>query len=180
MPRARAWPQRIDDVALLSPAVLPSRGPVARRRAHGRLRRRGRQLEGLVSAFTSASQFSVDGRPVDARAAEFPDGTSGLGLGARVKAEGTIRAGVLVASRVRATTRGQDGGRDFEVRGSIASVDAIAKTFVVRRVVVSYAGAVDFRDGAAGDLAVGREVEARGRLSADGTRLLATRIDFRR
>jgi len=50
---------------------------------------------------------------------------------------------------------------------------------VVRNVVVSYAGTVDFRDGSAADLAVGREVEARGTLSSDGTRLLATRIDFR-
>ena len=138
------------------------------------------KLEGLVSAFLSSSAFSVDGRPVDARAAEFPDGTSGLGLGARVKAEGTITAGVLVASKVRVTNRGQDGDRDFEVSGSIASLDSAGKTFVVRNVVVSYAGTVDFRDGSAGDLAVGREVEVRGRLSADGTRLLATRIKFER
>jgi hypothetical protein len=46
-------------------------------------------------------------------------------------------------------------------------------------VIVSYSGTVDFRDGSAADLAVGREVEARGTLSADGTRLQAQRIDFR-
>jgi hypothetical protein len=73
----------------------------------------------------------------------------------------------------------QGSGGDFDVRGVITSLDTAAKTFVVRNVVVGYSGSVDFRDGAAGDLALGIEVEARGALSADGTRLQATRIDFR-
>lgn len=137
------------------------------------------KLEGLVSAFTSTVQFSIDGRPVDARAAAFPDGTSRLVLGARVKAEGTISGGVLVASRVRAADRDDDGDREFQVRGAIASLDTAGRTFVVRNVVVSYSGAVDFRDGSATGLRVGREVDARGMLSSDGTRLQATRIDFR-
>jgi hypothetical protein len=138
------------------------------------------KLEGRVTAFTSATEFSIDGRPVDARAAAFPDGTTGLALGERVEAEGSIRAGVLVSTRVRPISRGEESGREFDVGGSIASLDAAGRTFVVRNVVVSYAGAVDFRDGSAQDLAVGREVEARGRLSSDGTRLQATRIDLSR
>ena len=50
---------------------------------------------------------------------------------------------------------------------------------VVRNVSVAYGGNVDFRKGTAADLAIGRLVEARGRLSPDGTRLQAVRIDFR-
>lgn len=137
------------------------------------------RLDGLVSAFTSATQFSVDGTPVDARNAQFPDGSAGLALGRRVEVEGSTVSGVLVAAVVRLEDSGGPDGGQFDVRGSIASLDSTARTFVVRNVVVSYAGTVDFRDGTAADLAVGREVEARGALSADGTRLLATRIDFR-
>ena len=48
----------------------------------------------------------------------------------------------------------------------------------MREVTVSYAGEVDFRDGTAADLAVGRKVEVRGKLSTDGTRLQAERIEF--
>ena len=137
------------------------------------------KLEGLVSAFTSTAQFSVNGTPVDARAAQFPDGTAGLAVGKRVEVEGSTRNGGLVATRVRLGSDSQGGG-EFDVRGAIASLDVVAKTFVVRNVIVSYSGAVDFRNGTALDLAPGIEVEARGVLTADGTRLQATRIDFRR
>jgi len=138
------------------------------------------KLEGLVSAFTSTAQFSVNGTPVDARTAQFPDGTAGLALGKRVEVEGATANGVLVATRVRLVSDSEGSGREFDVRGAIASLDVSAKTFVIRNVVVSYSGAVDFRAGTALDLAVGIDVEVRGMLSTDGTRLQATRIDFRR
>ena len=141
------------------------------------------QIEGRVSAFTSATQFSVNGTPVDASTAQFPNGSAGLALGRRVEVEGTLAAGVLVARKVEVKSDGGGGGgggEEYEVSGAIASLDTAAKTFVVRNVVVSYAGTVDFRGGTAADLAVGREVEARGMLSADGTRLQATRIDIGR
>ena len=138
------------------------------------------KLEGLVSAFTSTARFSVNGTPVDARAAQFPDGTTGLALGRRVEVEGATANGVLIASQVRLVSDSQGSGSDFDVRGAIAALDVVRKTFVIRNVVVGYSGAVDFRSGTALELAVGIEVEARGMLSADGTRLQATRIDFRR
>ncbi len=141
-------------------------------------------IEGRVSAFTSLSQFSVNGTPVDARDARFPNGSAGLALGRRVEVEGTLAAGVLVARSVEVRSEGGGGGggggEEYDVRGAIASLDTAAMTFVVRNVVVGYAGTVDFRGGSAADLAVGREVEARGMLSADGTRLQATRIDIER
>lgn len=137
------------------------------------------KVEGLVSAFASIAQFSVNGTPVDARAAQFTDGTAGLALGTRVEVEGSTSAGVLVATRVKVVSDIQASGEEFDVRGLIASLDSAAKTFVVRNVAVSYSAVVDFRGGTASDLAVGREVEARGMLTADGTRLQASRIDFR-
>jgi hypothetical protein len=137
------------------------------------------KVEGLVSAFTSSTQFSVDGTPVNARLAQFPDGTAGLALGKRVEVDGATLAGVLVATRVRLISDSEEQGQEFDVRGPIAALDSGAKTFVVRSVTVSYAGPVDFRNGSAATLAVGSDVEARGMLSSDGTRLQATRIDFR-
>jgi len=134
------------------------------------------KLEGKVSAFVSATSFSVDGTPVDARNARIEG--EGLRLGSRVQVEGTISGGVLVASKVEVEDEDEDEGEEYEVHGPIAAIDREAKTFVVREVTVSYAGEVDFRDGGADDLAVGRQVEARGRLSEDGTRLVAQRIDF--
>ena len=135
------------------------------------------RLEGRVSAFASTTSFSVDGTPVDARNARI-DGV-GLALGARVEVEGTIRGGVLVATRVEVEDDEDDhGDEEFEVHGPIAALDTAAMTFVVRGVTVGYAGNVDFRDGTAADLAVGRRVEVRGRLSDDGTRLAAERIEF--
>jgi hypothetical protein len=137
------------------------------------------QIKGLVSSFTLSTDFSVDGTPVDARFAQFPNGSSGLVLGARVEVRGAAAGGLLVATRVTLDTGGGDGGDDFDVRDVIASIDTTGQTFVAHGVTVSYAGTVDFRNGTAADLAVGRTIEARGSLSADGTRLQATRITFR-
>jgi hypothetical protein len=136
-------------------------------------------VKGLVSAFTSATAFSVNGTPVDARGAVFPNGSTGLGLGTRVEVEGATVGGVLVAARVTLVTDGQDAGQSFETRGAITALDTVGKTFVVHDVTVSYAGTVDYRNGSTADLAIGRAVEARGTLSADGTRLQASRITFR-
>ena len=140
------------------------------------------KVRGLVSAFTSSTSFSVNGTPVDARNAQFPRGSAGLALGVRVEVEGATTGGVLVATRVTLLIDGGGGGGDDEldVSGLITLLDSVGRSFVVRGVTVSYSGTVDFRNGTAVDLAVGREVEARGTLSPDGTRLQATRIDIHR
>ena len=135
-------------------------------------------VKGLVSAFTSTAQFSVNGTSVDARNAQFPTGTVGLGLGARVEVRGATVGGVLIAARVTLVTDGDEAGQSFETRGAITAIDTTARTFVVHDVTVSYAGTTDFRNGSVANLLVGRSVEARGTLSPDGTRLEASRITF--
>lgn len=131
------------------------------------------RLEGLVSAFVSATQFSVNGVAVDASVLS----ATGVTPGALVEVEGTARAGVLVASRV--AVRSADG-QGFELRGLITSADVAGQSFVLRGVTVAYSAATtEFRSGTAAGLTTGAGVEARGRLSSDGTRLLATRITFR-
>lgn len=134
-------------------------------------------LRGTVTAFTSSRQFSIDGQPVDASAASFPDGEAGIVLGARVEAEGSARDGVLRATRVELDDGGLQTG--FELRGVVEASFPALQTFVLRGVKVTYGAATQFDEGSPALLQIGNEAEARGVLSADGTRLLATRIKVR-
>ncbi|MDP2006207.1 MAG: DUF5666 domain-containing protein [Rubrivivax sp.] len=136
-------------------------------------------LEGVITAFTSLSSFSVNGMPVDATNAAFPDGTVGIALGARVEVEGSVSNGVLVAAKVEIEERRTLGLRPLELRGELGNLNATDKTFALRGVTVWFGGTVDWRDGSEATLANGRRVEVRGVLSADRTRLEARRIDFK-
>jgi hypothetical protein len=96
-----------------------------------------------------------------------------------VAVAGALRAGVLQAASVHVLP--EDGDEDFEMRGSVAGVDAVARTFTLvgRRERVSFARSdVDFDGGNAASITVGRRVRVEGRLSADGTQLEARRIEF--
>jgi len=138
-------------------------------------------VEGIITTFTSATAFAIDGLTVDASAASFPDGTAGIELGARVEVEGTLNNGVLMATKVEVEERHNGGRRELELHGAITSLDSAAQTFVLRTVTVSYAGdGVEFRDGSVADLAAGKQVEVHGVLSEDRTRLQAQRIEFKR
>ena len=136
-------------------------------------------LRGVISAFTSATQFSVDGNPVDAGNAVFPDGESGVVLGATVEVEGQLVNGTVVARKVEVEDEHEHDGSRVELHGTIGALDTAAQTFVVRSVTVSYAGSVDFHDGSATALANGLFVEVHGGFSADGTVVDATRIDLK-
>jgi hypothetical protein len=135
-------------------------------------------LRGIVTARTSSRQFSVNGQAVDAGNATFPDGEAGIVLGARVEVEGAVSGGVLRARQVEIDDDGGPQG-GFELRGNIEAYFPALQTFVLRGVTVFYGDDVEYQDGTAADLRVGAAVEARGVLSADGTRLLARRIRFR-
>jgi len=136
------------------------------------------KLEGVITAFGSTSSFSVNGLPVNASAATFPDGTTGLALGARVEVSGSIVAGVMQATTVEIEERRVPGPRVWDLRGEVGQLDTAAKTFALRGITVWYGGTVEFRDGTAANLANGVKVRVRGPLAADRTRLEATRIDF--
>ena len=136
------------------------------------------EIEGTITDFTSTSAFSVDGLPVDASKATFPDGSTGLAKGVRIEVEGAVVNGVLVATTVKIESerKAQDAG--FEVDGLISAVDTVKSTLVVRGVTISYAGAVTFAAGTVADLMIGARVEIHGALAADGTTMNATRIKF--
>jgi hypothetical protein len=136
------------------------------------------EMTGLVTAWTSATRFSLDGVVVDARSASFPDGQAGVVLGARVEAQGAIVGGVLVATRVHVEDEEQEHerGEDYELHGAITAVDAPARTFTLRGIVVAYSDTTQWRGLSDRGLAVDVNVEVKGNLSADGARLEATRI----
>ena len=138
------------------------------------------EIEGTITASTFATdkKFSVNGIAVDASSATFPNGSTGIVLGARVEVEGSAVNGVVVATRVTIETEHDREAQGFELHGAISALDTTAKTFVLRGVTVSFAGTVDFRNGAVTDLANGKNVEVKGLRSADGTTLTATRISF--
>ena len=136
-------------------------------------------LEGVITSFTSTASFSLNGLPVDATNASFPDGTTGVEIGARVEVEGTVVGGVLVATKVEIEERQVQFRRPLELRGELGNLNTTDKTFALRGVTVWYGGTVEWRDGTEATLANGKRVEVRGVLAADRTRLEARRIDFK-
>lgn len=131
------------------------------------------ELEGLITSFTSKSDFRVNGLPVDASLATFSDGTaSDLRDGVRVEVEGTVSNGVLVATRVEFRKGVKDKERQFEFHGAIASLDTVNKTFVLRGTTISYGDLLNME----ASLVNGVRVEIKGTRSTDGTQINAVRI----
>ncbi len=136
-------------------------------------------VKGLISSFVSSRSFSVNGRPVDASAANFSNGTAGLAVGVRVEVEGAVRSGTLKASKVSIDSDVQQNNQTFELHGAITAVDTAQKTCALRGITVSTARTdLAYSNGTAAALAVGRQIAVRGKLSADGLRIDATSIAF--
>lgn len=136
-------------------------------------------VRGVITAFTSATAFSIDGIPVDASAATFPDGSTDLALGVQVEVKGTLTNGTIIATAVELESRHKgDDDRKFRLHGAITSVDTTAKTFLLRGITVSYAGTVAYTGGTEAGLVVGAKVEVRGTVGATRNTLAATAIKF--
>lgn len=136
------------------------------------------EVEGRVTAFTSIAAFEVDGIPVETTADTlFPDGQTGVVLGAHVEVKGSSTDGKLTAARVSLADDGAPGTEPFEISGTISLLDPVAKTFVLRGFSVRYSDTTRF-DGSsnASSLRDGRKVEVKGALSSDGTALEASSI----
>jgi hypothetical protein len=135
-------------------------------------------LRGVVTAFTDARRFAVNDTTVDATAAQFPDGTS-FGMGSRVKVEGRLSAGVLVAGKVELESDDDIRDEGIDLRGAIESLDAAATTLRLRGSTVFYGGNnVRFEGGTAARLDVGVRVRVKGRLADDRRRVNAEEIRF--
>ena len=136
------------------------------------------EVEGIITAFTSTSLFSVNGLPVDASTAFFEGDRAGIKIGARVEVEGSVVNGVLVARKVELED-GEDAAK-FELHGTLSLLDTTAKTFVLRGMTVNYDAATTFSVGVtAAALANGLNIEVKGKRSASNV-IVATRISLER
>jgi len=147
-------------------------------------------VDGVVSSVADATHFVVNGAPVDATNARVTPTGATVGVQSRVVVKGTVSGGVLVASSVHVHAandnddgsqggngNGGDGDDQVEIDGPILTLDTAHQTFTMRGpTTVSYASASFAAGGAAADLAVGKVVDMTGKLSADGTYVIASTI----
>jgi len=172
---------RVRLVAVLPPAPLPAEWIATRIRKPEILLedRDEAEIEGTITAFTSVTQFSVNGISVDASGAAFPDGRDGVVLGARVEVEGNLRAdGVLVADKVKIEDEVEVDQRQFELHGTVSNKTATGFTLTSldKTMVVN----VNFSGTMAG-LVNGVQVEVRGTVADSTTSSIsidAIRITF--
>jgi hypothetical protein len=133
------------------------------------------RIEGLITAFTSVSQFSIGTVQVTTNSGTTVSGGVPA-LNVRVEVEGTITAGVLVASSV--TIEADSGKTENQFIGPISALNTANKTFVVKGQTISYALTTDYRGGTEASLVNGVNLDVRASL-ANGNQLQATRIDFK-
>ena len=137
------------------------------------------QARGLITRLASASRWVVDGTPVDVSGAKV-QGTPALG--ARAEVNGVLRGGVLVASSVKVSSLGGDGGdARFEIEGTPSALDTLRQRFVVRGTTISYARSdVVYQNGASPAALVGYtgKLKVAGVLSSDRSVVEATLIRF--
>lgn len=140
------------------------------------------EIRGTVTAFTSASAFSVNGQLVDAGAATFPDGQA-FGLGAQVEVRGALSAGTVRASVVSLQSDGGGGTGEYRLFGTVSGLDTTAKTFVVQGQALNFTvdySQTAFDNGATeADLGNGKAVEVRADVVAGSTTLIARRVRLR-
>ncbi|MBL8197971.1 MAG: hypothetical protein JNJ67_03460 [Chromatiales bacterium] len=136
------------------------------------------ELEGYITDFVSATNFSVSGVPVTTNGQTiYEHGVVGdLALNVKVEVEGELNSsGVLVARQVEFKSGdddddGDDDSIDGRVAGNVTAVNAGAGTLAIAGVAVTVTAETRFEDqtGAVGqffgldDISVGNYVEVRG------------------
>jgi hypothetical protein len=138
------------------------------------------EVEGLITSLSSQRSFSVNGVLVDASSAALP--STALTLGARVEVEGRLANGVLVATEVELRSDDEEYNEGIDLRGTLSGLNRTARTFVLRGVTILYGTLPPpeyVSPATEAALADGLCARVSGRLDADRTRALATRIEFR-
>ena len=163
-----------------TPAATDTWSATRIKSANNFVNRNKMELEGLITAFTNVGSFSVNGIPVDASRATMPASNGALAVGVRVEVKGSMVDGKLIATKVKVEGRENDNDEDrgIELHGTISNVSTASKTFSLRGLTVSYAGAVDFQRGTAASLVNGAQVEVKGEAATGGTTVQARKIKF--
>jgi hypothetical protein len=137
-------------------------------------------VEGRVASVVSASRFVVDSLTVDASGVS----TTGLAVGRKVEVEGPIRNGVLVATQLKIEAEDDNNVEiePYEFHGTIATVDAVARTFGLtgRSELFRLGTKTVYEEGSVANVVPGMRVEMRGTLNADGRSIDVLRIHFER
>lgn len=135
------------------------------------------EVEGVITRFVSATDFSVDGIAVDASAIVPP---AGLQLGSFVEVTGALRNSILVATGIEIEDSSVIDALEFELIDVFSSLTA--STFVIRGVTVNFSAVpVTFLPAPADATRLASHagrLEVKGRASADGTQINATQITF--
>ncbi len=134
------------------------------------------RIRGFVNAFTSTTQFQVNGIAVDASGASRVEGT--VREGALVEVRGRVENGTLIASRIKVIDRLGDEIKRFELHGNISALDTTAQTFMLREVKVNYSRVAEWKDGGPAELADGKAVEVKGLWAEDRSVMFAAVIEF--
>lgn len=95
------------------------------------------ELKGRITAHRSATDFSVNGCPVDASGVA---GVAALGLvlGSRVEVQGAVSQGVVRARHVERLDEEDERDNEFELHGTLTHLDTQAGTFTLRGYTVFY------------------------------------------
>ena len=91
------------------------------------------EIQGSITAYTSAANFTVNGVVVDATSAIV---TGSLAVGVVVEVEGTIQAGVLTAEKVEVKSSSEIESQEFVFYGVLSNLTE--STFVVRGQTFNY------------------------------------------
>ena len=93
------------------------------------------EVEGTLMSIGPGATFNVNGIPVDASGLPA---VAGLALGVLVKAEGSMRGGVLVATRVEVKSRSVLQPEDFVFIGPVSGLNILTRTFTLQGQLFTY------------------------------------------
>lgn len=99
------------------------------------------EIHGVVTS-GSGALFNVNGVQVDASSAVISNGT--VAVGVTVEVEGTVRNGVVVASKVKVETEAELEAQEFEFHGTFSALDTNARTFVLKGYRFTYDSQTEF------------------------------------
>lgn len=136
-------------------------------------------VTGVVTDFASLSSFRVLGAAIDASSAQITGGPAGsIGNGVKVEIVGTVRNGVLEASRVAIRhVPGTGGPVSYSLEGTIGAFVSSGNFRVQGNRVDASGGGVVFVGGTAGNLANAVRVRIAGSAVSNGV-LLADTVTF--
>ena len=132
------------------------------------------EVEGFVTAFASASSFTVSNQPVVTTAATvFQGGLAGeIVLGTKLEVEGSLNNGVLSASKVSFR-------ENVRFEANIASITGTSLTLAgLSGITIETNALTRFKNRPLNQLAVGHNLRIRGR-PASGNTVIATEVEFR-